>query len=395
MDRVSCTPRPDWTRRIEAQGLTYHSLGLPPGGGEEGLWWDESAAYAFTAAEIDHLEAATNTLHQLCLEAVAAIVATPALMDRFGLSPAYRAYVIDSWRRGDPSLYGRFDLAFNPEREEVAQPKMLEYNADTPTTLIESAVVQWFWLRDVTPDADQFNSIHERLIARWREIGRRQPPGALVHLSSYADYEEELRTVEYLVDTARQAGLNATHLPITQVGWDKGKRRFVDEQRRPLRLWFKLYPWEWLAVERFGAHLPTAGMTVGGLTVVEPPWKMLLSHKAILTVLWDLFPGHPNLLPAGFSAAAVGPDWIAKPMQAREGANIRLVRDGREVAHTSGGYGQGPLVYQRAVDLARDDGRHVVLGAWVVGDEAAGLCVREDAGPIITGASRFLPHYFR
>ncbi|TWB44197.1 glutathionylspermidine synthase family protein [Nitrospirillum pindoramense] len=389
MDRVSCTPRPDWTRRIEAQGLTYHSLGLPPGG-EDGLWWDESAAYAFTAAEIDHLEAAANTLHQLCLEAVAAIVATPALMDRFGLSLAYRAYVIESWRRGDPALYGRFDLAFNPDREDVAEPKMLEYNADTPTTLIESAVVQWFWLRDVLPDADQFNSIHERLIARWREIGRRQPPGALVHLSSYADYEEELRTVEYLVDTARQAGLNATHLPITQVGWDKGKKRFVDEQRRPLGLWFKLYPWEWLAAERFGAHLPTADMTV-----VEPPWKMLLSHKAILTVLWDLFPGHPNLLPAGFSAAAVGPDWIAKPMQAREGANIRLIRDGQEVARTAGGYGQGPVVYQRAVDLARSDGRHVVLGAWIVGDEAAGLCVREDVGPIITGASRFLPHYFR
>ncbi|MEA1676630.1 glutathionylspermidine synthase family protein [Nitrospirillum sp. BR 11163] len=390
MERVRFTPRPDWIARIESQGLTYHSLGLLPGSEADGLWWDESAAYAFTVGEIDRLEAATNTLHQLCLRAVAAVVATPRLMDRFGLSSAYRAYVIDSWRRGDPALYGRFDLAFNPDREELAEPKMLEYNADTPTTLIESAVVQWFWLRDVLPDADQFNSIHERLIARWRDIGGRLPPGASVHLSSYADYEEELRTVEYLVDTARQAGLDSAHLPITQMGWDRDTARFVDEARRPLALWFKLYPWEWLAAERFGAHLPTAN-----LMVVEPPWKMLLSHKAILTVLWDLFPGHPNLLPAGFSAEAVGPDWIAKPMQAREGANIRLVRDGRVVVRTAGAYGQGPVVYQRAVDLARDGGRHVVLGAWMVGDEAAGLCVREGAGPIITGASRFLPHYFR
>ncbi|MBB6250548.1 glutathionylspermidine synthase family protein [Nitrospirillum iridis] len=390
MERISFAPRPDWVARIESQGLTYHALGLPPGGQAEGLWWDESAAYAFSAEEIDTLEAAANTLHQLCLQAVDAVVGSPTLMDRFGLDPAYRAYVIRSWRRGDPALYGRFDLAFNPAREGLNEPKMLEYNADTPTTLIESAVVQWFWLRDVLPDADQFNSIHERLIERWRRIGRQVPAGAPVHLSSYAEYEEELRTVEYLVDTARQAGLNAVHLPITQVGWDTAKRRFVDERRRPLSVWFKLYPWEWLAAEPFGAHLPDAG-----LTVVEPPWKMLLSHKAILTVLWDLFPGHPNLLPAAFTPDAMGADWVAKPAQAREGANIRLVRDGREVLRTPGGYGQGPMVYQRAVDLARDDGRHVVLGAWVVGDEAAGLCVREDAGPIITGTSRFLPHYFR
>jgi glutathionylspermidine synthase len=199
--------------------------------------------------------------------------------------------------------------------------------------------VQWFWLRDVLPDADQFNSIHERLIARWREIGQRLlarglPAGAPVHLSSYADYEEELRTVEYLVDTARQAGLNAAHLPITQVGWDKDKDRFVDERRRPLVLWFKLYPWEWLAAERFGAHLPTAA-----LTVVEPPWKMLLSHKAILTVLWDLFPGHPNLdRQAG--AGARGRQHPPGARRAGGGADRRRLWPG--AGGLSAGGGSGP-----------------------------------------------------
>ena len=55
-----------------------------------------------------------------------------------------------------------------------APPRLLEYNADTPTALLEASVAQWFWLQDCFPTADQFNSIHERLIDALMKYGMRR-----------------------------------------------------------------------------------------------------------------------------------------------------------------------------------------------------------------------------
>jgi glutathionylspermidine synthase len=310
-------------------------------------------------------------------------------MERFAIPPAFRDYVAASWRRRDPHLYGRFDLAFDPAQPWLAEPKLLEYNADTPTALIESAVVQWFWLEEVERGADQFNSIHERLIERWRAIAKLMAPGSLLHLSSYPDIEEERQTVAYLADTAQQAGIAHRHVAIEEIGWDESSASFVDLAGAPIRYWFKLYPWEWLVRDAFAPHV-----LLDSIGIIEPAWKMLLSNKAILPILWELFPDHPNLLPAAWEAAAIDGDWIAKPILAREGGNIELRRAGEAPLVTGGSYGESPRIYQSAVELPRFDGMHAMLGAWVVGDEAAGMCVREDASPIITGNSRLVPHLF-
>ena len=132
-------------------------------------YWTEQACYAFTSDEIDQLEAATEELHGLCLKAVEHVVANK-LWERMRIPPAWGDYIERVWRRADPTICGRFDLAYDGK----GPPKLLEYNADTPTALYEAAVVQWYWLKDVKPDADQFNSIHEKLIEAWRGV-LRQP----------------------------------------------------------------------------------------------------------------------------------------------------------------------------------------------------------------------------
>ncbi|MEN9925916.1 MAG: hypothetical protein RL268_2042, partial [Pseudomonadota bacterium] len=151
---------------------------------------------------------------------------------------------------------------------------------------------------------------------------------------------------------------------------------------------FKLYPWEWLAAEEFGeAILPHMGSTVW----IEPVWKMLWSNKAVLAVLWEMFPGHPNLLPASFDAHAMQGDYVSKPVHSREGANIEVVRKGQVLARSEGGYSRNRLVFQELYPL-RDFGRGVpVLGSWIVDGVAAGLGIREDG--LITGnRARFVPH---
>jgi len=112
--------------------------------------------------------------------------------------------ILKSWERDDFSLYGRFDLSYDGS----TPPKLLEYNADTPTALVESAVAQWFWLQETHPHADQFNSIHERLIEAWKRW-----QGKTVHFSGIKGHAEDEMTVLYLRDTCEQAGVKRNRSP--------------------------------------------------------------------------------------------------------------------------------------------------------------------------------------
>jgi glutathionylspermidine synthase len=265
-------------------------------------------------------------------------------------------------------------------------PQLLEYNADTPTALLEAAVVQWFWMKDCHPDADQFNSIHERLIEAWRALGAEGP--GRVTFTSLAGNVEDYMTVTYLRDTAVQAGLETDYLAVEDIGWHAGRQAFVDLQQRPLSTVFKLYPWEWMLADAFAPHLLEA--TTRWL---EAPWKMLLSNKAILPVLSELFPQSPYLLRTTFQPT--GPSYVRKPIQGREGANITLVIDGHTEVETDGPYGEQPCVYQEWKPLASFDGNYPVVGSWMVNGYACGVGIREGRGPITQNTSRFVPHLFQ
>ena len=373
MQRRASAPRPDWQQQVEALGFTYHSH-------EEGPYWDESACYEFTAAEVDTLESAANALHYLCIDAAEAVIQN-AWWGRLGIPDAAIPAILRSWERDDFSLYGRFDLSFAGD----GPPKLLEYNADTPTALIEAAVVQWFWLEQLHPEADQFNSIHERLIEAWRRWAQ-----STLHFSSIQDHPEDEQTVLYLRDTCEQAGVKTKSVRIEDIGWDRRHRRFVDLDHQPIEYCFKLYPWEWLWHEEFGVHL-----AADRLRFIEPTWKMLLSNKGLLPILWELFPDHPNLLPAYELAAPLGGHYIRKPKLSREGNNVAWVEGGVILEETSGDYGHEGHVYQALAPLPDFDGHRPVFGVWVIDHEAAGLGIREDTRRITGNLSRFVPHYFR
>jgi glutathionylspermidine synthase len=161
----------------------------------------------------------------------------------------------------------------------------------------------------------------------------------------------------------------------------------VDLARREIRTLYHLYPWEWLVKEPFGRHLiDTRDRTLW----IEPIWKMIWSNKAILPILWELYPRHPNLLWSGDHPPA-GADYVRKPILAREGGNVRIVKNGVEIAHQDGPYANGPTIWQGLFDLPCFDGGYPVIGSWVVDGAPAGMGVREDG--LITGnLARFRPH---
>jgi glutathionylspermidine synthase len=370
MRRHEIAPRPDWRTRVESQGLVFHSSE------HHGVYWGEGAYYEIAGREADTIASVTTELHAMCMAAVGRVV-RDGRCEELGFGPLEAQLVERSWNRRDPALYGRLDLAFGPD----GVPKLLEYNADTPTSLLEAAVIQWTWIHDTLPGSDQANLLHDRLIARWRELGHRL--GERVHFASVDDLEDRM-TVGYLRDTAEQAGLTTAGLDVTELGWDPTGARLVDVDGHPISSLFKLYPWEGLVTDTLASVLPQVSTLW-----IEPAWKMVLSNKAILPILWELFPEHPNLLPA--SREPIGNAWVKKPMLGREGSNVTIHAPGIDVS-TQGPYESSGWVYQAYAPLGEHNGMHPVIGAWLVGDRFAGVGIRETPGLVTSNTARFVPH---
>ena len=376
MQRRASNPRPHWEQTVESQGLIYHHT-------DAGVYWNESACYAFTSDEVDTIEAATNELQRLALEAAQHIIDTNRFTD-FGITDGVAEAIRWAWDAEPPSIYGRFDLAW----DGTGAPKLLEYNADTPTALLEASVVQWYWLQDRHPKADQFNSIHERLVAKWKELGA-YCASPLYFAAAEDPQAEDLMTATYLRATADEAGLATSAILMKDIGWDRANRIFVDLDDNAIRSIVKLYPWEWIIHEAFG---PVAIETIRDVQWIEPVWKMLWSNKALLAVLWELFPDHPNLLPAYLDGPRDLTEYVRKPRLSREGANITYV--GAQRIETDGDYGEEGYVWQGLAPVPVFDGNYAVMGSWVVDGVACGMGIREADGPITDNRSRFVPHLF-
>jgi glutathionylspermidine synthase len=400
MQRIPVSERPGWRQRADEAGFIFHTMNGEP-------YWDETAYYAFSLKEIeDDIEAPTAALDAMCRELVARAVADESILKQLAIPERFWTFIAASWKRGDRSLYGRFDLRYDGD----GPAKLLEYNADTPTSVFETAVFQWSWLEDaieqqlIPRGADQFNSLHDRLIEGWRtlvavapgssasavRVPAAFPPRRKIHFVGMLDNPEDAATLAYLADTATQAGASAEILGMEAIGRTP-KGIFVDAADSPIELAFKLYPWEFMFRDQFGASLPGASTRW-----IEPPWKAILSNKGILPLLWAMFPRHPNLLPAYFAddpkRAELGDSYVKKPIYSREGANVEIVVAGNIVDADDGPYGDEPKLLQALAPLPMFGSNYAVLGSWFAAGASAGLSVREDAGPITTNKSRFLPH---
>lgn len=373
MKRITTTPRNNWQAEVEKLGFGFHTSNVP--------YWDESVYYSFTMDEVSQIEKATIELWDLCLGAVQHVMDNN-LYSQFGIPENYAKYIEKSWSEDHPSIYGRFDFCF-----KNGQIKMLEFNADTPTSLYEAGIVQWFWLQDFDKNKDQFNSIHEKLIAYWKYLGTYLHPGML-HFTCLKETLEDLTNTEYMRDCAIQAELETKLVFIDDIGWDEELKIFRDLEDKPIKNMFKLYPWEWLMTDDFGKHiLEDTNRTLW----VEPSWKMLLSNKAILPILWELYPDCDYLLPAYFEAGKLL-NYVKKPILSREGANIEIVQNNSTIQKTEGQYGKEGYIYQELFTLPEFDGNYPVIGSWVIGQEPAGMGIREAKGLVTNNTSRFVPH---
>ena len=384
MKRITVNERPNLVCVASQHALEYTT--------DQGITgWNESAYYQFTLRQIEEdIEGPTQEIEDMCLQVVDRAINNEGVLHRLGIKEVYWDYIAESWRKGEKNLYGRMDLSYDGDRPA----KLLEYNADTPTALYETAVFQWEWLEEaieiglIPKGCDQLNDLHESIVQAFPHLN----VADLSHFSCNPGIEDDKGTLNYLEECAQEAGLKTCFLSMEDIGLnDQGK--FTDLDDRVISTLFKLYPWEWMMEEEFGSKILSSGVRF-----IEPPWKMILSNKGLMPLLWGMFEGHPNLLPSFFEDDPSVADlinngsYVRKPLLSRQGENIEIIHNGETKHHSGGPYGNDACIVQGFQSLPEYDGSFALVGCWLVASKAVGLCIREDNTLVTSKDCNIIPH---
>jgi glutathionylspermidine synthase len=298
-------------------------------------------------------------------------------------------------------LYSRFDLAGGIDGQDI---KLIEFNADTPTSLFETAIIQWAMLKaNGLNEASQFNNLYEALKDNFKRIitlesdlekfdEYYQKLGWKILFSSISTSSEDINTTKLLQHIATEAGFNTDFEYIENVQFNDDGIFKDDEQ---FEFWFKLIPWENIAIDESElALLLTDIIKEKNAIIFNPAYTLMFQSKGFMKILWDLYPNHPLLLETSFEPLE-NKKQVEKRCFGREGANIKIINsDGSIDSETQGEYEGHKAIYQEYVELPTDkEGRTYQAGVFFA-YEACGLGFRRGE-KILNNMSKFVGHMIK
>ncbi len=291
-------------------------------------------------------------------------------------------------------LYGRFDLAGGIDNKPI---KLIEFNADTPTALFETSIIQWALLKANGYEGEQFNFIYEALIDNFKRLASLDEDvsnfdevyeGWKILFSSIRGNIEEENTTRLLMNIASEAGWNVEFAYIDEVGFDDDGIYYNDEK---YEFFFKLLPWESIAIEEPElCELLTSVVKNKQAIILNPAYTLLFQSKGILKILWDLYPNHPLLLETSFEPLK-NKKQVEKVTFGREGENV-VIYDGNMqiIAKEDGEYQNFNKVYQEFYEFNSDGENYYQAGVFFA-YEACGLGYRK-GNLILNNMSKFTGH---
>ncbi len=377
---------------------------------EMGMYWhtdiDNSDYIADSMVEITEAEAesyyeAANAIYDMFVEAGQYVIDNN-LFHEIGIPFNLVEPIKLSWESDVHwHLYGRFDFAGGVNGQPI---KLLEFNADTPTAVFETAVVQWALARhNGFNEASQFNNLFEALKSNFKRVVTLEGDpeefekvysGWRILFSAVRGNKEEENTVKFLQQTAHEAGWTTGFTYMDEVGFDANHGVF-DEEGEKYEFWFKLYPWEDIAINESGLLEQLVAMIKNQTSIfLNPPYAAMFHSKGMLPILKKLFPNSPYLLDASFEPLA-GKAFVEKKCFSREGENVKIVGvDGSVIAENGGIYGNSKSVFQEFVELPKDASQaHYQAGVFFA-YEGAGLGFRK-GGKILDNMSKFVGHIIK
>ncbi|WP_104761778.1 glutathionylspermidine synthase family protein [Helicobacter cetorum] len=293
-------------------------------------------------------------------------------------------------------IYGRFDLAGGLDGKPI---KLLEFNADTPTMLYESAVVQWALLKANGYDENaQFNNLYEAIgenFKRMITLGEdtssfdEMYEGWKILFSSIKDNAEEERTVRFLQDIAQSVGFETEFSYIDEVEFNANEGVFKNGVN--YEFLFKLLPWENIAIDEPELALLMQSMMENKNTIfLNPAYTILFQSKRFLKLLWDKYPNHPLLLETSYEPLK-NKKQIKKVAFGREGANSEIFDTSMQlVFKTEGIYSNHKPIYQEFYELNAHNGLYYQPNVFFAYEPCA-LGFRK-GGLILDNFSKFVSH---
>lgn len=294
-------------------------------------------------------------------------------------------------------IYGRFDLAGGIDGKPI---KLIEFNADTPTSLFETAIIQWAMLKfNNINEAKQFNNLYEALVENFKRLITLEEDtskfdeyyeGWKILFSSIAGNNEDENTTRLLEAAARDAGFECGFAFVDEVGFDDDEGIFWNEKN--WEYWFKLIPWEMIAIDESDLALIIKNIINNQKAIIlNPAYTLLFQSKGIMKILWDLYPNHPLLLQSSFEPLK-GKKQVKKPFLAREGANVSIINsDGSIEAQNGGEYDNGKFLYQEFAEFAKDSNGDSYQAGVFFAFEGCALGFRKGKD-IIDNYSKFVGH---
>jgi glutathionylspermidine synthase len=385
--------------------ITLQPLGMPPEVQLNRLGWDwmlgkDTLPYLtgevvrVREREAEAYAKAAGQLYEMLVSAGQYVI-DRNLFDKLGIPANLVKMIRITWEDDrNLHLYGRFDLAGGLDGEPI---KLIEFNADTATCIPETAVVQWAQLlANGLSEKSQFNTVYEALTVNFQRLREANPDLApTLLISSLPDSREDDTNVTLLGEAAKEAGFEVSYRYIDEVDFSPDEGIFTEEEDGSFyryHYWFKLVPWEYIAHDEPALTDILTEITVRRKAVIlNPAYTLLFQSKAILKVLWDLYPYHPLLLET-IDEPFAHKKSVEKVLFGREGANVRILDPTGEVLNEEAGdYGNYSKIYQEYTPLLRDaKDYHYQAGvffAW----EPCGLGYRR-GGPIIGNTSQFVGH---
>jgi glutathionylspermidine synthase len=292
-------------------------------------------------------------------------------------------------------IYGRFDLSGGLDNKPI---KLIEFNADTATSIPETALVQWAHLTaNGELESSQFNTVFESLTEQFENLKKDNPEyNASLLISTMEGYPEDETNMQILAEAAKEAGFEVDFEFIEKVDFsaEEGiyKQNENDGSFTKFDFWFKLVPWEYIAWDEpeLAATLTEIILTKKAV-ILNPPYTLLFQSKGILKILWDLYPNHPLLLEASFEPLKYQ-KCVEKVMFGREGANIAIISEyGTRLTTTVGDYEKQKVIYQKYTEFLKDNDGNCYQAGVFFASEGCGLGFRK-GGEIIDNLAQFCGH---
>ena len=348
-------------------------------------------------AEAEKYYEATNELYDMYIEATEHVIEND-LFHEIGIPFNLIDAIKESWENDVHwHLYGRFDLAGGIDNQPI---KLLEFNADTPTALFETAIIQWAMLKQNNMEEEsQFNTLYESLVNNFKRLVTLEEDvssfeenydGWNFLFTSIKGNAEEENTVKLLQHIATDAGFNTEFAYIDDIEFSSEDGVFYNEQN--YELWFKLIPWEDIALEESDLAMLLTNIIKNQKAIIfNPAYTLIFQSKGLLKILWDLYPNHPLLLETSFEPLE-NQKQVKKPIFGREGGSVSILDENNDTLESiEGDYDNHKMVYQAYTELVADsEGKSYQAGVFYA-YEACGLGFRK-GGKILDNMSKFVGH---